>query len=151
MKKLFLLIPALLIMFAAQAKKPGESTTGIQFKESSWADALKQAAKEKKLVFVDFYTTWCGPCKMLKRSTFPDKDLGTYFNANFVNLTIDAEKGEGVELAQKYQVRGYPALFVIDKEGNVVHQTLGYIPADQLLQFGKDAREKAAPAKKKKK
>lgn len=151
MKKLLLLIPALLMMLSTQAKKPAESTTGIQFKESSWADALKQAAKEKKLVFVDFYTTWCGPCKMLKKNTFPDKDLGTYFNANFVNLTIDAEKGEGVALAEKYQVRGYPALIVVDKEGNLVHQTLGYIPADQLLQFGKDAKEKGAPAKKKKK
>jgi thioredoxin-related protein len=142
MKKiLFLLIP-IVVVVALMSAKTGEDK-GIKFHEDpAWAEVSKMAGKEKKLIFMDIYATWCGPCKMLKRSTFPDKELGEYFNKNFINVSIDGEKGEGPELARKYNIPGYPTLLILDKDGKVVAQTAGYMKAEQLLQFGKDANLK---------
>lgn len=144
MKKLGLLIlPLLMMVFAATAKGDDHSSaTGIQFKELSWAETAKLAAKNKKLVFIDVYTSWCGPCKMLRKNTFPDKALGDYFNANFVNIAIDAEKGEWIEFSRKYNVQAYPTMLILDKDGKEIGRTMGYMPAEQLLQFGKDTNKK---------
>lgn len=66
---------------------------GIVFETGNWESILKKAKKEKKLIYLDAYTSWCGPCKMMKKSIFPDAQVGKYFNENFVNAQIDMEKG----------------------------------------------------------
>ena len=114
-----------------------KSEDGIQFIESNWSKALQEAKKQKKLIFLDAYTSWCGPCKMLKRNTFPDKAVGELFNKNFVNVAIDMEKGDGPAVAEKFQVNAYPTLIIADAEGNVVTYVKGYIGPDQLIAFGK--------------
>ena len=70
---------------------------GVDFKELTMQEALALAGKEKKMIFIDFYTTWCGPCKMMSSEVFTQEQVGTYFNRVFVNMKVDAEKGEGVE------------------------------------------------------
>lgn len=119
-------------------EKQGTETTGtgIKFIEEDWTKALAKAKKEKKLIFLDAYTTWCGPCKMLKRNTFPDKAVGEFFNKNFVNVELDMEKGEGLAVAAKFGVNAYPTLLFADAEGNMVTFTQGYMEAKQLLEFG---------------
>jgi thiol:disulfide interchange protein len=112
---------------------------GIQFIEDDWNLALKKAQSQNKLVFVDIYTTWCGPCKMLKQYTFTDSAVGNFFNKNFVNVSIDGEKGVGPQLAQQFAVEGYPTLVVADATGKPVLVTMGFIPADFLLQFATEA------------
>jgi thioredoxin 1 len=114
---------------------------GINFEHGTWNAAVKKAISEKKLIFFDAYTSWCGPCKALQRNVFPDKKLGEYFNANFVNVKFDMEAGEGIMLGDKYPVRGYPTLFFIDpKTGKIVNSVLGYKSADQLLAFGQSLK-----------
>lgn len=81
---------------------------GVDFKSLTMKEAQAVAEKEKKMIFIDFYTTWCGPCKMMSSEVFTQDQVGEYFNRTFVNLKVDAEKGEGVELAKKYQVKAYP-------------------------------------------
>ena len=73
------------------------------FRSISFDEALKVAAKENKLVFIDFYTDWCGPCKKMAKDVFPQKMVGDFMNAKFVNLKLNAEK-EGRELAARYKV-----------------------------------------------
>ncbi|MEO0469894.1 MAG: thioredoxin family protein, partial [Bacteroidota bacterium] len=63
----------------------GLEAAGIKFFEGSWDDALAKAKKEKKVVFVDAYTDWCGPCKAMARNTFPNDDVGEFFNKHFIN------------------------------------------------------------------
>ena len=112
---------------------------GIQFIEEDWAQALKTAKDKGKLIFIDIYATWCGPCKMLKQYTFTDSSVGEFFNKNFVNVSIDGEKGVGPELAQQYAIEGYPTLIVADETGKPVLITAGYIPSDVLMQFANEA------------
>lgn len=116
---------------------PVKTEEGIQFIEENWAKAMQEAKKQKKLIFLDAYTSWCGPCKMLKRNTFPNKAVGELFNKNFINIAIDMEKGDGPAIAEKFQVTAYPTLIITDAEGNIVTYTKGYVNPDQLIEFGK--------------
>ena len=115
---------------------------GITFIEQDWDKALTQAKTQKKLVFIDIYATWCGPCKMLKKNTFTDQKVGEFFNKNFVNVSIDGEKGVGPSLAQKYGITAYPSLIVTDGDGKPVLYTMGYIDPATLMQFAQAALAK---------
>lgn len=114
-----------------------KADTGIQFVEANWAKAVGEAKKQKKMIFIDAYTSWCGPCRMLKQNTFTDKAAGDYFNKHFINIALDMEKGDGLAFAQKYQVAAYPTLFIMDAEEKSVTTSEGYINPAQLIEFGK--------------
>jgi thioredoxin 1 len=111
--------------------------TGIQFVEADWTKAVAEAKKQKKMIFIDAYTSWCGPCRMLKQNTFTDKAAGDFFNKHFINIALDMEKGDGLAFAQKYQVAAYPTLFIMDAEEKSVTTSEGYINPAQLIEFGK--------------
>ena len=106
---------------------------GITFFEGNLQDAFEKAKTENKLVFVDCYTTWCGPCKVLKRYTFRDANLGDYMKENYISLAIDMETNEGQILAKKYGIEAYPTLLFLDKYGRVVNHQVGGISAEELL------------------
>jgi thiol:disulfide interchange protein len=115
------------------------SEKGIQFVEPNWAKALQEAKKQKKLIFIDAYTTWCGPCRMLKQNTFTDKTVGDFFNKNFINIALDMENGDGLAFAAKYQIVAYPTLLIINADQTSTSVTEGYMPPAQLLEFAKSA------------
>lgn len=109
------------------------ATAQTDFRKLTYAEALQAAKAERKQVFVDFFTTWCGPCKLMAREVFPTKTVGDYMNAHFVSLQIDAEKGEGVALAQRFKVRAYPTFVIINADDTEAARTEGYRPADQFV------------------
>lgn len=102
------------------------------FRHISFDEALQAAKKEKKHVFIDFYTDWCGPCKRMSREVFPQKSVGDFMNARFVCLKLNAEK-EGVELAKKYGVKAYPTYYVIDAQGKQLMTASGSMPPDDFI------------------
>lgn len=113
----------------------------IQFETSeSFKEVLAKAKSENKLVFIDAYTTWCGPCKWMSKNMFTNDTIADYFNQNFVNAKIDMEKGEGIDIAKKYDVRCYPNLLFVDGDGNLVHRSAG---ASRLVQDYINMGEKA--------
>lgn len=89
---------------------------GIRFEgsETSFRQAVEKAQKSKKLIFMDCYTAWCGPCRQLAKNVFPNDTVGAFFNRHFVSLKMDMEKGEGPKLAKQYQITAYPTLLFID-------------------------------------
>jgi len=112
------------------------SAQGITFETSDFQSALDKAKAENKLVFMDAYTTWCGPCKWMSKNVFTDAKVGTYFNDKFVNVKFDMEKGEGLELSTRYDVKAYPTLLFMDSEGELVHMSVGSRPVDDFLDLG---------------
>jgi thioredoxin-related protein len=97
---------------------------------------LAKAKAEKKFLFVDAYTTWCGPCKWMSANTFPDSKVGEYFNANFVSYKLDMEKGEGPDIAKKYSVNAYPTLLFIESSGQLIDVAVGARDVKGFLELG---------------
>lgn len=112
---------------------------GIHFFKGTIAEAQELAAKEHKIIFMDAYTSWCGPCKRMSKDVFSDAAVGKFFNKHFINIKVDMEKGEGPRLAGKYRVNSYPTLLFLDEKGEVVHAAKGGRPSDQFLGLGKIA------------
>ncbi|MBW8523883.1 thioredoxin family protein [Chryseobacterium chendengshani] len=125
---------------------------GIKFEEGNFKSLLAKAKKENKLIFVDAYAVWCGPCKLMVKNVFPLKPVGDHYNARFINAKIDMEKGEGIDLAKKYNVKAFPTYLFINGDGEEVHRTLGYVEEKDFIQFAKDAEDpsKTLPALKQK-
>lgn len=115
------------------------SGQGIVFEKGSFASILAKAKKENRLVFLDAYTTWCGPCKLLEKNVFTKKEVGDFYNQNFINAHVDMEKGEGIAMAKKYSIYSYPSLLFLNGDGEVVYKTAGYMDAKQFVELGKTA------------
>lgn len=106
---------------------------GVRFFQGSWQALLSEAQKQKRLIFVDFYTVWCGPCKMLERYTFSNPEVGDYVEKNYLAYRVDAEKGDGVRLADQYRIRAYPTIVFLDPQGNEIGRHVGYADAPTFL------------------
>lgn len=115
------------------------ANNGITFFEGSLKEAQEMAAKEHKIIFMDAYTSWCGPCKRMASEVFSDAEVGKFYNKHFINIKVDMEKGEGPQLASKYRVNSYPTLLFLDDKGEVIHAAKGGRPIDQFIGLGKEA------------
>jgi thioredoxin-related protein len=133
---------ALLLLFCTQIGL-GQQELAISFIDNNLAEALEKAAQQDKIIFIDAYTTWCGPCKMMDRDVFGDSMIGSFFNEHFINLKLDMEKGEGVATARKYQVRGYPSFLFLNASGALLHRGIGYQPIQQFMALAQTALDPA--------
>jgi hypothetical protein len=88
---------------------------------------------------VDCFTDWCGPCKWMAANVMTDPGIGKLFNDNFINVGVDMEKGEGIELAKKYEINAYPTLLFVDGDGELVSKAIGAKPIPEFLAMGEEA------------
>lgn len=136
MKKITLIISFLAAVVSVQAQ-------GIEFFKGTWEEAVAEAKKQDKLIFVDAFASWCGPCKAMARNVFPDEQVGQYYNANFINIQWDMEKDpEGVKFRKKYPVSAFPTLYYIDYTGEVVQNIRGAQQIDKFIELGRNALAK---------
>ncbi|MES2796835.1 MAG: thioredoxin family protein [Bacteroidota bacterium] len=112
------------------------SNEGIKFFKGSFKEALAKAKAENKLIFMDAYASWCGPCKAMQKNTFPDPLVGKVFNEKFVSVAYDMEIDEGLALSVKYPIAGYPTLLFLDGEGNIIQSAMGYRDPSGLVALG---------------
>ena len=131
MIRFYLLLSTCLVLLASRS-----SGQQVAFQKGSWNDMLARAKAENKLIFVDVYATWCGPCKMLDRFVFTDKQVAKTFNTLFLNYKVDAERGEGRTIAQKYMVQAYPTALFVDGNGQLIDSWVGSKPAHEFEQEG---------------
>lgn len=129
MKQLFVAIAVLLSLHLHAEQE------GIQFFHGTLEEAKELAKKENKLIFIDCYTTWCGPCKMLSKYVFTDPEMAAFYNANFINLKLDME-AEGRMFAIEYGISAYPTLLFIDFNGTVFKRIVGGRDAKTFVQEG---------------
>ena len=136
MKKVagILAIGLVILTFAFNSSTPKSTEEGIQFKVKSLKEAMAESKKTGKLIFVDCYTNWCGPCKRMAATSFVDPEVGKVFNKQFVNLKVEMEKdADGPEMSRMYRVQAYPTLLILDKDGKLVKQIVGGQTAQGLL------------------
>lgn len=122
MKKIFILYSLLLVSFVSFAQ------TGVRFESLTLDEAFDKARKENKLVFLDCYTSWCGPCKEMSEKEFPKQEAGEYFTPRFVCIKSDIEKGEGKEIAKRFNVTTVPTFLILKPDGEILHTIVGASP-----------------------
>lgn len=131
-----------LILFLSLCAATQVGAQGIDFFHGTWDEALQEAKKTGKPLFVDTYAKWCGPCKRMAATTFMDNEAGAFFNEHFINVKMDAEEGEGARFTRKYPVTAFPTLFFIDEKGEVLQKAVGGQDVNGLIALGKSALSK---------
>lgn len=133
MKNLFVALCLLTISLTVSAAE-------INFLDNpTWSTVLEKAKKENKMIFLDGYATWCGPCKEMDAQTYKSQAVADYYNANFINVKYDLEKGEGPMLAERYLVTAFPNLIFLNADGVMLHKGIGFHEANDFVDLGKTA------------
>ncbi|SFD15047.1 thioredoxin family protein [Algibacter pectinivorans] len=135
------------------------SSFNVMAQEINWVtfeEAIKLQKKEPKKIMMDAYTNWCGPCKMLDRNTFQNKDVADYVNANYYAVKFNAEGNEAInyngktylnpnydpakanrrnsphELSRYFQINAYPTIVFLDENANIIFPLRGYKTPAQI-------------------
>lgn len=135
MKKL-MLVSILIILSTGLTKAQSD---GIKFFHGTVDQLFAEAKKQDKLIFVDCYASWCGPCKWMAANVFTDPAVGEYFNKTFICYKLDMEKGEGPDFDERYPVAAYPTFMFIKHDGTRVYTVVGGREATEFIQIGKNA------------
>lgn len=93
----------------------------------------EQARKENKLIFVDVYTVWCGPCKYMDEKVFTAPSVIEKFNKDLIPFKVNAEDADGVAFASKYKVNAYPTFLFLKPNGEVVLRLDGVFTPEMLI------------------
>lgn len=133
-----ILFSGIIFYFGLFSSEENTTKKGIDFYNGNYEEALQKAKTEEKLVFVYLYADWCGVCKSLKKNTLKDKEVGQFYNDEYVSLALNAEKGEGKKIAKSIGLRSYPTLLFLDGgNGRILNQVSGYKSPIQLINLGK--------------
>jgi thioredoxin-related protein len=120
-------------------------------KAKSWEEVKAIAKAEGKHIFLDGYTTWCGPCKVMATKIFPQKSVGDFFNKYYINLKVqldttakdsDEVKGwykDAHYLMTNYKINVFPTYLFFSPDGELVHREIGSSDAETFIQKGKNA------------
>ncbi|MDR0544172.1 MAG: thioredoxin family protein, partial [Odoribacteraceae bacterium] len=113
---------------------------GVNFRDIPLDSALLAAAREGKHLFIDGYTAWCGPCKLMDNEIFPLQVLGDYFNPRFVSVKYDMERHpDGVALAARFGVKAYPTFIILDSTNQLLHLFAGGVLGPEFIDKVNDA------------
>ena len=128
MKKLSTTLLALLTAITMLAQGVAFEPEGTTLEQAS-----AKAKAQNKLIFLDCFTQWCGPCKKMAREIFPMAEVGAYMNPKFISLKIDMESEYGAPLAKKLQITAYPTFIIFNADAQEIGRFLGGSPADEFM------------------
>lgn len=137
MKKIILLLSLAILSVVAMGQ-------GIRFEKGTFDQALAKAKAEGKMVFIDCYAVWCGPCKWMANNVFTEPEVGAYFDKYFVAMKLDVERGEGPAIKTRYAIEGLPGYLFMDSDGNVVYRGSGSMSKEKFMALLEEARVAAA-------
>jgi len=131
--KFYLTVVSCSILFLAHAQNDG-----IHFEnKGDWKDLLSKAKSENKYIFVDCYTTWCGPCRAMDANVYPLKEVGDFFNDKFINVKFqldttnkDSEQikrryKDAAFIYREYKINAFPSYLFFNPDGELVHMEVG--------------------------
>lgn len=110
---------------------------GIKFENLTFNQLLSKAKSENKIIFIDVYSNWLSTD--MNKNVFPNDSVGTFYNANFINVLLDMEKEEGEKIVDDYNVTESPTLLYIDGSGKLIHKAVGNHNSKELIDLGKIA------------
>lgn len=128
MKRLSALAAGLMCMLAVMGQGMNFEPAGTTLEQAS-----VKAKAENKLIFLDCYTTWCGPCKKMAREVFPQEQVGAFMNPKYINLQIDMEGEYGAPLAKKLQITAYPTFVIFNADAQEIGRFLGASAAEEFI------------------
>ncbi len=130
MKRFLLPLLAFILVLGNCTKE----TPAFPWIEGDYTTALsKVRADNGKLVMLEFSTDWCVWCKRLAADTWTNQTVIDFAGQHLIPLEIDAEKGDGIELAKKYHIGGYPTMVFVNADGEEFDRIPGYLPADDMV------------------
>lgn len=138
----FLLAPVFAAALAAPLQLAGAETAKpagvhVPFVEGKpFAEVLKRAKAEGKPVMLDVVAAWCGPCKIMDKTTFADAAVVAWSKKSVVPARVDAEKGEGRKVSARYQAFSFPTVVFLDGDGNEIDRLVGAYQAADFQRGG---------------
>jgi uncharacterized protein YyaL (SSP411 family) len=115
---------------------------GIRFKSSDWKEVTKEAKDKDKPIFVMVCAPWCANCARMKEQVFPDAEVGTFFNENFVNMVMNSEETKNNIRVTNWGVKAVPTLVFLTPEKRVAYMVQGFKDKKAMLEEGQKALEK---------
>ena len=109
---------------------------GVEFHDLTYEEAAARAEADEKIVFIDFFTTWCLPCKEMDRTTFQDPEVAVWLAEHAIALKVDAEENETNEaLAERFGVKSFPNYVYLTPEGELLDRVTGKKDSEEFLEL----------------
>lgn len=140
--RLLVVLGVAMALLAISYRHRGGGPTSFQ--ELKFDAAIAKARAENKLVMVDFFATWCGPCRMLDENTWPDAKVRREVEEKVVAIRVDVDKEP--ELTSRYQVEAFPTVLFLKADGRVAGQLVGYLAPEEFLPRAREIVEEASTA-----
>lgn len=137
----FILLLSCICSFTAlgQAIPYAPAAKGIHFEHGTWSEIQQKAKSAHKGIFIDCYTSWCGPCKWMAANVFTDDTVGLLHNNNYINFKQDMEKGEGPGLSGQFGIYAYPTMIYFDENSRILNKQVGGLPVPEFIKKSSEA------------
>jgi len=131
-----------------------EAPKGVRFQNlPNWSAVIEKAKKENKFIFVDCFATWCGPCKNMDKFVYPLDSVGTLVNDHFIPVKVQMDSTVGDDdhtriwhadarnIRERYKVKAYPTYLFFSPDGNIVHESIGFLPPISFMTLVRNAMD----------